>query len=160
MNLELPDMKMTFLHGELKEQNHMTQPEEFIKECEKDNVCLLKRSLYNLKHSPMQWYKRFDTFILENGFKRCEYDGCVYLRETILNVVIYLLLCVDDINKVIGFVDSYCAGCLDTRRSLTCYVYKLFGNTMSWKCNLQHLVSLSTTEDEFIVVTEAIKKTT
>lgn len=29
---------------------------------------------------------------------------------------------------------------------------------MSWKCNLQHVVSLSTTQAEFKVVTKAIKK--
>lgn len=57
---------------------------------------------------------------------------------------------------VTGFVDSDYAGCLDTRRSLTGYVFKFCDNTVSWKCNLQHVVSLSTTEAEFIAVTEAI----
>lgn len=59
---------------------------------------------------------------------------------------------------VIGHVDADYAGCLDSRRSLTDYVFKLCGNVVSWKCNLQHVVLLSTTEAEFIVVTEAIKE--
>ena len=47
----------------------MTQLEGFIKKGDENKVCLLKRSLYGLKQSPRQWYKRFDTFIMENGFK-------------------------------------------------------------------------------------------
>lgn len=33
----------------------------------------------------------------------------------------------------------------------------LCGNTVSWKANLHHVVSLSITEAEFIAVTKAIK---
>lgn len=74
----------------------MTQPEGCIKKDDEDKVSLLKRSLYGLKQSPRQWYKRFDTFILKNGFKRCEYDGCVYLKKTEHGAIVYLLLYVDD----------------------------------------------------------------
>ena len=61
-------------------------------------------------------------------------------------------------DNVVGFVDLDYIGCLDTRRSLTGYMFKFYGNTVSWKCNLQHVVSLSTTEAEFIALTEAIKE--
>lgn len=37
-------------------------------------------------------------------------------------------------------------------------MFKYHGNVVSWKRNLQHTVSLSTTEGEFIVVTEEIKE--
>ena len=33
-------------------------------------VCKLKRSLYGLKQVPRQWYKKFDAFMLKNGFNR------------------------------------------------------------------------------------------
>lgn len=49
-----------------------------------------------MKQSPRQWYKKFDTFIVKNGFKRCEYDNCVYWRKTENGTIIYLLLYVDD----------------------------------------------------------------
>ena len=62
----------------------------------------------------------------------------------------------DDI--VVSYVDSDFAGSLDTRRSLTGYVFKLLGNTVSWKANLQPVVALSTTEAEYIALTEAIKE--
>ncbi|XP_075515339.1 secreted RxLR effector protein 161-like [Primulina tabacum] len=57
-----------------------------------------------------------------------------------------------------GHVDADYAGCLDSRRLLTCYVFKYHGNVVSWKCNLQQVVTLSTTEVEFIAVTEVIKE--
>lgn len=57
-----------------------------------------------------------------------------------------------------GFVDSDYAGDLDKGRSLTGYVFTLFGNTVCWKAILQHIVALSTTEMEFVALTEAIKE--
>lgn len=45
-----------------------------------------------------------------------------------------------------GFVDSDYAACLDTRKSLTGYVFTAFGTAISWKANLQKVVALSTTE--------------
>jgi hypothetical protein len=58
-------------------------------------VCRLKKSLYGLKQSPKQWYKRFDSFMLSNGFQRSQYDSCVYLKF-INGSPTYLLLYVDD----------------------------------------------------------------
>ena len=59
--------------------------------------------------------------------------------------------------KVEGFVDSDYAGSLDTRKSLIGYVFTMYGGAVNWKANLQLVVALSTTEAEYIVVTEAIK---
>ena len=61
-------------------------------------------------------------------------------------------------SKVEGFVDSYYAGSLDTRKSLTAYVFTIYRGAVSWKANLQPVVALSTTEAEYIVVIEAIKE--
>lgn len=48
--------------------------------------------------------------------------------------------------SVVGYVDSYYAGDLDRRRSLTGYVFTLSGCAISWKAILQSTVALSTTE--------------
>ena len=37
-------------------------------------------------------------------------------------------------------------------------MFTIGGNTVSWKTNLQHVVALSTTEAEYIALTEAIKE--
>ena len=53
--------------------------------------------MYGLKHSPRQWYKRFDTFMLQVGYKRGEYDCCVYSRTFDDGHMIILMLYVDEI---------------------------------------------------------------
>ncbi|XP_035545683.1 secreted RxLR effector protein 161-like [Juglans regia] len=57
-----------------------------------------------------------------------------------------------------GFVDSDYVGNIDTRKSLTGFVFTTFGGAISWKANLQPVVALSTTEAEYIAMTEAIKE--
>jgi hypothetical protein len=52
----------------------MDQPEGFVLPGKEDMVCRLKESLYVLKQSPRQWYKRFDSFMISRGFKRSNYD--------------------------------------------------------------------------------------
>ena len=54
--------------------------------------------------------------------------------------------------------DSDFGGDLDKRRSTTGYVFKVGGNTVSWKSGLQQVVALSTTEAEYISLVEAIKE--
>ena len=61
-----------------------------------DHVCLLKKSLYGLKQSPRQWYKRFDTFMIGHGYSRSDCDSCVYHRKLSDGSFVYLLLYVDD----------------------------------------------------------------
>ncbi|KAG8499228.1 hypothetical protein CXB51_005739 [Gossypium anomalum] len=52
LELEQLDVKTAFLHGELKEDIYMQQPEGFIVSEKEDYVCLLRKSLYGLKQSP------------------------------------------------------------------------------------------------------------
>ncbi|KAL5551202.1 hypothetical protein UlMin_001378 [Ulmus minor] len=60
--------------------------------------------------------------------------------------------------KLMGYVDADYAGDLDKQRSLTEYVFTLFGCTVSWKAQLQPVVALSTTEAEYIAATEGVKE--
>ena len=39
--------------------------------CNEDYVCLLKTSLYGLKQSPKQSYKKFDSFMISHNYRRC-----------------------------------------------------------------------------------------
>jgi len=57
-----------------------------------------------------------------------------------------------------GYVDSDYAGDLDRRRSLTCYLFILRGCAVSWKATLQATVALSTTEAEYMAISEAVKE--
>ncbi|KAH9679095.1 hypothetical protein KPL71_025975 [Citrus sinensis] len=90
------DVKTAFLHGDLEEEIYMTQPDGF-KVAGKENwVCKLTKSLYGLKQSPRQWYKRFDRFMKRQRYTRNKFDHCVYFRKLQEGSFIYLLLYVDD----------------------------------------------------------------
>ena len=96
LELEQLDVKTVFLHGDLEEDSYMQQPEGFIVSEKEDYVCLLKKSLYGLKQSPRQWYKRFDSFMTSHDFKRSSLDSCVYFKKNSDGSFVYLLLYVDD----------------------------------------------------------------
>ena len=58
----------------------------------------------------------------------------------------------------IGYVDSDYAGDLDKRRSTTGYVFTFSQAPVSWRSTLQSTVALSTTEAEYMAMTEAMKE--
>ena len=55
-------------------------------------------------------------------------------------------------------MDSDFAGDRDSRKSTTAYYFTLGGNCISWKSQLQPLVALSSTEAEYIALTDAFKE--
>ncbi|GJU97609.1 zinc finger, CCHC-type containing protein [Tanacetum coccineum] len=267
--LEQLDVKTAFLYGNLEETIYMRQPLGF-EEGTGNKVCFLKKSLYGLKQSPRQWYKRFDVYMVSNEFSRSIYDSCVYFKEFAPGMYIYLLLYVDDMliackckseieytkglmrkefdmkkmgaaRKILcmkisvsvplgahfkvslndcpssdwdvermskvpyanvvgslmylmvctrpdiayavsivsrylanpglvygrdqgkhvdvdGFVDAGYAKDPDKGRSITGYVFMVHGCVVSWKVTVQHVVALSTTEAEYMALTEAVKE--
>lgn len=74
----------------------MHQPEGFMIQENEEHVCLLQKSLYGLKQSPRQWYKRFDTFMGENDYCRSTFDNYVYHRKLSDGSFVDLLLYIDD----------------------------------------------------------------
>ena len=56
---------------------------------------------------------------------------------------------------VVGYFDSDFVSDLDKRRSLTRYVFIVGGCAISWKIALQTTVALSTTETEYMTITQA-----
>lgn len=75
----------------------MQQPQGFVVQEKENHMCLLKKSLYGLKQSPRQWYKRFDTVVLKHGYSMSDCDGCVYLVSSkMVRLFIYsymLMIC-------------------------------------------------------------------
>jgi hypothetical protein len=96
LDLEQLDVKNAFLHGDLDDEIYMEQPEGFIQNRNKKFVCRLKKSLYGLRQSPKQWYKKFDSFMVSQNYTRSEYDHCVYFKKLNNGIFIILVLYVDD----------------------------------------------------------------
>ncbi|ONK76589.1 uncharacterized protein A4U43_C03F29880 [Asparagus officinalis] len=243
----------TLAHLPKDEEIYMIQPLGFKAAGKEDLVCKLKKSLYGLKQSPRQWYKRFDGFMIGYGYTRSPYDQCVYMHKLHDSEYVYLLLYVDDMliafrnylairklkeglssefkindlrgaKKILGMEierdmvkgsleltqKSYLqkmlkkfsfdgnakavstqlaphfkflalmshvlvedkdymskvpyasavdyAGDLDKRRSTSGYAFTLAGAPVCWRCTFQSAVDISTTETEYMAVTEAVKE--
>ncbi|KAE8681185.1 Detected protein of unknown function [Hibiscus syriacus] len=73
---------LAVMDGSHEEQIYMRQPEGFTQPGNEHLVCRLKKSLYGLKQSPRQWYKRFDSYMIKIGYNRwTETQGnCGYLN--------------------------------------------------------------------------------
>ena len=70
-----------------------------------------------------------------------------YLKGTVNYGLFYKK---SEINVLVGFSDSDYAGDLDDRKSTSGYVFLLSGAAVSWSSKKQPVVTLSTTEAEFI----------
>nr|GEV10960.1 hypothetical protein [Tanacetum cinerariifolium] len=75
------DVKMTFLHGSLKEDLYMCQPLGFIDVDHPSHVYKLKKAMYGLKQVPRAWYDELSTFLLQNGFSKGTIDPTLFTRR-------------------------------------------------------------------------------
>ena len=60
--------------------------------------------------------------------------------------------------ELVGYTDADMAGDVDSRKSTSGYMIVFSGGAVSWQSRLQKCVALSTTEAEFIAITEACKE--
>ncbi|GJR45123.1 retrovirus-related pol polyprotein from transposon TNT 1-94 [Tanacetum coccineum] len=74
------DVKIVFLHGTLKEDVYVCQPEGFIDADHPSHVYKLKKALYGLKQAPRAWYDELSTFLLQNHFFKGTIDPTLLIR--------------------------------------------------------------------------------
>nr|GFA91065.1 retrovirus-related Pol polyprotein from transposon TNT 1-94 [Tanacetum cinerariifolium] len=90
------DVKAAFLHGSLKEDVYVCQPEGFIDANHPSHVYKLKKALYGLNQALRAWYDELSKFLLQNHFFKGTIDPMLFIRrfqDDILVVQVY----VDDI---------------------------------------------------------------
>nr|GEX31351.1 retrovirus-related Pol polyprotein from transposon TNT 1-94 [Tanacetum cinerariifolium] len=75
------DVKTVFLHGSLKEDVYVCQPEGFIDADYPSHVYKLKKVLYGLMQAPRAWYDELSTFLLQNGFSKGTIDLTLFTRR-------------------------------------------------------------------------------
>jgi hypothetical protein len=87
------DVKNAFLHGNIKEELYMKQPQGLSENPKL--VCKLNKSLYGLKQAPRKWNFHSVSFVKGLMFKQSESDKCLYIYSN-EKIVVYLLLYVDN----------------------------------------------------------------
>ena len=75
-------MATAFHNVELKEDVFMEQPEGFVVKGQKQLVCKLQKSLYDLKQSPRCWNEALHAQLLEMGFNQSVSDPCIYTSQS------------------------------------------------------------------------------
>ncbi|MCO5594381.1 hypothetical protein L7F22_048411 [Adiantum nelumboides] len=58
---------------------------------------------------------------------------------------------------IVGYTNAEYAGCVDSRKSTSSYVFMFVGAAISWRSCLQDCTSLSTTEAEYVAAFDASK---
>nr|GEV87571.1 putative ribonuclease H-like domain-containing protein [Tanacetum cinerariifolium] len=93
-------VKTAFLHGKLKEDVYVCQPEGFIDADHPSHVFKLKKELYGLKQAPRAWYNELSTFLLQNYFFKGTTDPTLFIRRFVDDILVVQVY-VDDI--IFGF---------------------------------------------------------
>nr|GEV19582.1 hypothetical protein [Tanacetum cinerariifolium] len=161
------DVKTAFLHGSLKKDVYVCQPEGFIDVDHPSHVYKLKKALYGLKQEPRAWYDELSTFLLQNHFFKGTIDPTLFIRcfdddilvakptekylKEVKRIFCYLWGTVntglwyskDSGFELTGFSDADYAGCKDTFKST-------FGEKLvSWSTKKQDCTALSIAEAEY-----------
>lgn len=57
-----------------------------------------------------------------------------------------------------GYIDAYYIGIVNTRKSLSYFMFSLYDTIISWKADQQSTVALFTTQAEYIALVEGVKE--
>ncbi|CAI5986993.1 unnamed protein product [Closterium sp. NIES-65] len=95
LNLMQLDMKNAFLQSKLDRVLYMNQPDYFNDGT--GRVCKLLKSPYELKQSPLLWYRALDGVLLGAGWKKSQVDTALYFMIGNDGVACWMLVYVNDL---------------------------------------------------------------
>ena len=90
------DVKTAFLHGDLKEEVYVSQPQGFIVKGQEDKVYKLKKALYGLRQAPRAWNVKLNQILRGLNFHRCSKEPSLYRKE-MNNELLVVVVYVDDL---------------------------------------------------------------
>lgn len=73
------DYTLAFVHAEIDDEIYLEMPLGFRQE---GKVLLLKRSLYGLRQSPLNFFNRLKASLEARGFKQSQNDPCLFMTRT------------------------------------------------------------------------------
>lgn len=91
------DVKFAFLNGPLEEVVYVTQSLVFVIKGYEHMIYKLHKTLYALKQALRAWNKRIDQFLVNLGFKKCNMENDVYVRESKEEGIMINFLYIDDL---------------------------------------------------------------
>ncbi|GJU90783.1 retrovirus-related pol polyprotein from transposon TNT 1-94 [Tanacetum coccineum] len=163
------DMKTAFLHGSLKEDVYVCQPEGFINFDHPSHVYKLKKALYGLKQAPKAWYSQLFADLMKSRFEMLMMGEMTFflglqaqltekhLKE-VKRIFRYLSGTVnmglsytkDSGFELTGFSDADYAGCRDSFKSTSVGTQFLGEKLVGWSLKKQDCMALSTVEAEYV----------
>lgn len=90
------DVKTAFLHGDLKEEVYVSQPQGFIVKGQENKVYRLKKALYGLRQAPRAWNVKLNHILRGLKFLRCSKEPSLYRKE-VSNELLVVVVYVDDL---------------------------------------------------------------
>ena len=90
------DVKTAFLHGDLKEEVYVSQPEGYVIKGQETKVYKLKKALYGLKQAPRAWNEKLNKVLEQLCFSKCSKEPAVY-RSREKDHVLLIAVYVDDL---------------------------------------------------------------
>ncbi|GJR78475.1 zinc finger, CCHC-type containing protein [Tanacetum coccineum] len=76
------DVKSAFLHGDLKEEVYVIQPEGFMMRQDQGKVYRLIKALYGLRQAPRAWNIKLDNTLQSLDFKKCALEQAIYTKTS------------------------------------------------------------------------------
>lgn len=89
------DVNNAFLHGELQKDIYMFIPPD-IKTNKPNQICKLKKSLYELKQASQNWYEKLTSTLIHNDYVQAKADNSFFIKQDKYSFTL-LLVYVDDI---------------------------------------------------------------
>ena len=117
--LRTGDIPSAYLHASLEEEVYLRTP--IAVKVPDGHTIKLQRSLYGLKQSGREWYKKISSFLTSKGYSKHPHSDCLFIKHTSAGEWIIILLYVDDVLT------------LDSSRSLSEQTWSLLHEQFSIK---------------------------
>lgn len=102
------DVVSAYVQADLSDEIYMAQPEMFVNENPKVDVCKLNKPLYGLKQAGRKWYEKLDSYMTSVNLKKTATNPCVYV-DADNNSDVIIIVYVDDLligSKSLGKIEE------------------------------------------------------